>query len=279
MANDTSFRSIYIWSAGDGQLRKVTDELFNAGNPAWDPQGNYLYYLSDREYAPQISSIEFNYALNRSTGIFALALRRDVKSPFPPESDEVTVTKDDSDPPKEPEKKEPAPKPGADLAIDFDGLGSRVARVPLEANNYGGLAVKNGHLFTGSGLRSTTDGKASGRSRCAFTRSRSAKRPRSPKTSADSRFRTTARRCWSRVGRGASASTKPRPRGNGPRSRFRPLDSPLTACPPKSGTRFSTRYGGAIATFSTCQHARLRLGGLARAVSVRSSSTSHTVRT
>ena len=149
MANDTGFRSIYIWSAGDGRLRRVTDELFNAGNPAWDPQGNYLYYLSDREYAPQISSIEFSYALNRSTGIFALALRRDVKSPFPPESDEVTVTKDDSDPPKEPEKKEPAPKPGADLAIDFDGLGSRVARVPLEASNYAGLAVKNGHLMYG----------------------------------------------------------------------------------------------------------------------------------
>jgi tricorn protease len=24
--------------------------------PAWDPDGDYLYYLSDREYAPQISS-------------------------------------------------------------------------------------------------------------------------------------------------------------------------------------------------------------------------------
>ncbi|HSF24415.1 MAG TPA: S41 family peptidase, partial [Blastocatellia bacterium] len=151
MANDNGFGSIYIWSAGDGQLRKITDESFNANNPVWDPQGNYLYYQSDHEFAPQISSVEFNYATNRTTGIFALALRKDVKSPFPPESDEVTIAKEEPDKPKEPEKKEPekkdAPKPPADLVIDFDGLGSRVARVPIEANNYQGLSAKTGHLL------------------------------------------------------------------------------------------------------------------------------------
>src|SRR6266404_3144314 len=153
MSNDNGFNSIYIWSAGDGQLHKVTDELFNAYGPAWDPQGNYLYYLSDREFAPQISSFEFNYATNRTTGIFAVALRKDVKSPFPPESDEVTITKEegdkpkDAEKPKEPEKKDAAPKPPADLVIEFDGLGSRVAKVPVEANNYNGLAVKTGHLL------------------------------------------------------------------------------------------------------------------------------------
>ena len=147
MPNENGFNSIYIWSAGDGQLRKVTDGSFNANGPAWDPQGNYLYYLSDREFAPQISTFEFNYATSRTTGIFALALRKDVKSPFPPESDEVTITKEEADKPKEPEKKDAAPKPPADLVIDFDGLGSRVAKVPLEANNYSGLSVKAGHLL------------------------------------------------------------------------------------------------------------------------------------
>ena len=147
MPNENGFNSIYIWSAGDGQLHKVTDELFNATGPAWDPQGNYLYYLSDREFAPQISSLEFNYATNRTAGIFAIALRKDVKSPFPPESDEVTITKDEGDKPKEPEKKDAAPKPAGDLVIDFEGLGSRVAKVPVEANNYNGLSVKTGHLL------------------------------------------------------------------------------------------------------------------------------------
>jgi tricorn protease len=148
MNNANGYSSVYIWSASDNKLHKFTDELFNAYAPAWDPQGNYLYYFSDREFAPQISGIEFNYATNRSTGIFAVALRKDVKHPFPPESDEVTVT-------KEGEKSSEAAKPQAanaaaaksnDLTIDFDGLGARVARVPVEANNYNNLSAINGYL-------------------------------------------------------------------------------------------------------------------------------------
>jgi len=158
LPNPGGFRSIYIWSAGDSKLHKVTDGLFNAYGPAWDPQGNYLYYLSDHEFAPQISSIEFNYALNRSAMIYALALRKDVKHPFPPESDEVTIAKDDSeakpaaadakpaDARSTEPKKEPA-KPSTDLIIDFDGLAARVSRAPLDAANYAGLSIKQGYLL------------------------------------------------------------------------------------------------------------------------------------
>jgi tricorn protease len=159
MRNANGFASIYIWSAGDGQLRKITDELFNAYNPAWDPQGNYLFYLSDRDYAPQISTIEFNYALTREVGLFAMALRKDVKHPFPPESDEVAITKEDTNsqkpdqtkegdkPAAGPEAKPAGAKPPADLVVDFEGLALRVARVPIEGGNYGNLSAKNGHLL------------------------------------------------------------------------------------------------------------------------------------
>jgi tricorn protease len=34
MANNAGFQAIYIWSAGDGQLRKITDEMFNSHSPA-----------------------------------------------------------------------------------------------------------------------------------------------------------------------------------------------------------------------------------------------------
>ncbi len=98
MVNQNQFSSVFVWSANDGQLRRVTDDYFNSYNPTWDPQGNYLYFLSDREFAPQLSNIEFNYATNRPTYIYAMALRKDVKHPFPPESDEVTIAKTDDAP-------------------------------------------------------------------------------------------------------------------------------------------------------------------------------------
>ena len=90
---ETASAQIHIWSAADGKVHRVTDQMFNAQNPAWDPTGSYLYFISTREFAPQISTVEFNYATNRDSYIYAMALRKDVKHPFPPESDEVAMTR------------------------------------------------------------------------------------------------------------------------------------------------------------------------------------------
>jgi len=159
MATSASgFSSVYIWSSSDNKVTRVTDPLFNSYNPAWDPQGNYLYFLSDREYAPQISNIEFNFATNRPTYIYAMSLRKDVKHPFPPESDEVTMKSEEGAKPKAAEESKPdADKaPAAEAAksspsgtIDFDHISDRVARFPLIADNYGGLSAKTGHIIYG----------------------------------------------------------------------------------------------------------------------------------
>ncbi|HMA22022.1 MAG TPA: S41 family peptidase, partial [Gemmatimonadaceae bacterium] len=134
--------------SGDGKVHRVTGPVFNEYNPSWDPNGNFIYFLSDREYQPQISTTEFNYATARTTGIFALALRKDVKQPFPMESDEVTVdtaakaqpkpapAAPAATPPKtESTGKDAVAAPKTDMRIDFDGIESRVARVPIEDDN------------------------------------------------------------------------------------------------------------------------------------------------
>src|SRR6185369_17029526 len=106
------------------------------------PEGNYLYFFSDHEFAPLISTSDFDFATNRQTGIYAMALRKDVKHPFPPECDEVAIVKEEA--PKDAAKKDEKPKA---LVIDFDGIAARVARVPVEAANYNGLTAKSGHLL------------------------------------------------------------------------------------------------------------------------------------
>jgi tricorn protease len=138
LADHRGVRAISIWSAGDGQARQVTDGFFGEWNPAWGASGDYLYYLSSREYAPQISNLEWNFAGNRNTRIYALSLRADVEHPFPPKSDEVTIGD---------EARPDAPAAEAPLRIDFDGIARRVAPVPVGADNYAGLAANEGHLF------------------------------------------------------------------------------------------------------------------------------------
>jgi len=156
MADVNGFDALYIWSVEDGVLHRITDTYHDVYGPAWGAKGDYLFYLSDREYAPQISQIEWNIAGNRMTGIFALALRRDVANPFPPESDEVTIDKDgepaDDAPAKAGAKKSPKDEdsekkePKEYLKIDFDGLAGRVSRVPIEAANIDDLEAIDGYL-------------------------------------------------------------------------------------------------------------------------------------
>ena len=177
MGNLNGYETVHVWSLADGKTRAITDPLWNAQSPAWDPEGQYLFYLSDREFAPQISTFEWNFATSRTTAIYALALRRDVKHPFPPESDEVqseekakagsediekkgSQSADDTNAKKSDTAKKPdaakksddpkaTPKP---LNIQFEGLGQRVAKVPVAADNLDGLSATKGHiLYTKAG--------------------------------------------------------------------------------------------------------------------------------
>ncbi len=168
MGNPNDLNSIFIWDRQARELHRVGDGQFNDFNPAWDPQGKYLYFLSDREFAPLIDSREWNYVQDRETAIFALALRRDVPHPFPPESDEESVkpgksaksarseasTPSAPSPPESPLdvvlaffEDDGSSKKATAGTIDFEGLADRVARVPVPADNLSGLTALSGHLL------------------------------------------------------------------------------------------------------------------------------------
>jgi len=167
LTDRNQLRSLHLWSKATG-LRRVTNELWNETEPAWDPSGDYLFFLSDREYQPQLfTGLEWNYAIARTTGVFALALRADAPHPFPPQSDEVTIAGKDKDESKDKDKDKAdgdraetgegkdedraadarGGKEVAPVRIDLDGLAQRVARVPIEPDNYGSLAAGKEHLF------------------------------------------------------------------------------------------------------------------------------------
>ncbi|UCC82005.1 MAG: PD40 domain-containing protein [Gemmatimonadota bacterium] len=139
LSNPNGTNSIYIYELDGNRLHRVTGELFNEYSPEWDPEGDYLFYLANRNYVPQFSAYEFNYAVDRPTSIYALALREDVEHPFPPRSDEVTV---DSENDNEGDEEEEGP-----IRIDFDGLADRVAQVPVGQGNFGGLSAVEGNLI------------------------------------------------------------------------------------------------------------------------------------
>ena len=187
-------------------------------------------------------------ALDRSSGTSRPTARpassrwrcaRTSTHPFPPESDEVKIADEKKDEPKADdeadEKKaeatprrrrtprrrtrrttKPAPSRQRAGPIDFDGLAAaRDARAASTADNYGGLSATKGQPALRRRRRRLLRPRRATRSRrCAiFSFEGPQGDARSPRTSAATRSRPTARRCWSRTGDGVTRSTTPTPAG------------------------------------------------------------------
>ncbi|MDR2845076.1 MAG: PDZ domain-containing protein, partial [Puniceicoccales bacterium] len=176
--NAEDFSRLYIYELATRKTHAVTDPLFDVHSPAWAPAGDFLYYLSRREFAPQFSTVEWNFAGSRNTGIYAIALRKDATDPFGPQFDEETTPisaksadakakTDGTDKEKADAKsaeKLAAKTDGTDAKaaktdgtdkpafpeptkIDWEGLAARVTRVPVAAENYSGLIVGEKALY------------------------------------------------------------------------------------------------------------------------------------
>ena len=169
LGDDNDFSSIHLFEVESETLTRVTSELWNDFLPVFDPGGDYLYFLSDRQFVPQIGSFEYNYAADRETYIYALALRADTPHPFPPRSDEVEIEEDedaeaengeddgetdedgeqdaDADANADDDDSDDGPAEDERDRIDLDGLAGRIARFPLEADNYIGLGAAEGRVL------------------------------------------------------------------------------------------------------------------------------------
>jgi tricorn protease len=133
--------SIFVWTAVSGKSTRVTDPQFGESTPAFSPDGKFLYFLGAREWAPQISAVEFDFAANRNIGIYALTLQKDGPSPFPVQNDEPKAKKEDDGDQDKHEDKSKKDKKDEIERIDFDGLVGRLTRVPIDADNIQSLAI------------------------------------------------------------------------------------------------------------------------------------------
>ena len=182
--NGYDMTAIYLYSLDPKKSYKVSQELYDDGNPVFDPDGKYLYFLSNRFFYPSQSNIDTRFNYNYTTGIFALTLKADEAAPFGPQSDEEknpddkkadADKKDDkkadadkkdekatpkdgdkeakSDEKKPDEKKADEKKPDEKKAevkpiqIDVEGIADRISQVPVPAGIYRRLEAQKDKIF------------------------------------------------------------------------------------------------------------------------------------
>jgi tricorn protease len=138
--------AIFLYDTRNAKLTRATTGYLNDNQPVFDPDGQYLYYGSDREFAPVYGSFDNSWTYPNPTRLVAVPLRRDVKSPLYARNDYEGAAEA-----KKPEdKKEDAAKPAADVKpveIDLDGFENRAVVLPPAPGNYAGLTALKGKLL------------------------------------------------------------------------------------------------------------------------------------
>ena len=76
--------SIKLCRISDGAIYSLTSSRFLDFNPAFDPQGKFIYFLSVREFNPVYDSVYFDLNFPQATRPFLISLQKDTPSPFIP---------------------------------------------------------------------------------------------------------------------------------------------------------------------------------------------------
>jgi tricorn protease len=76
--------NVRVYDTEKREIHDVTRPIGHDFSTSWDPDGNYLYFLSVREFNPVYDQLMFDLGFPFATRPYLLALRKDVKSPFIP---------------------------------------------------------------------------------------------------------------------------------------------------------------------------------------------------
>ncbi len=126
-------RDLYLFELASGKLTRLGAGDSTDANPVWSPDGKYLYFQSSRHENTVISDTEFDFAILKSTGIYAIPLAANTPSPLAPQSDESAAAATD-DPAKPKDK--PAVKPATpQVHVDLDHIMDRAVEIPTEPAN------------------------------------------------------------------------------------------------------------------------------------------------
>ena len=134
--------AVWVYNIETGKNHKLTGDVFDDNSPLFSLNGEYIYFLSKRDFNLSFSDFEFNYVYNDATRIYALALTEESPKLFEYKSDEVK--------PLEAGKKNNGNNKNQDVSIniDFENINNRIMAFPMKAGNYYNLrAVEDGILY------------------------------------------------------------------------------------------------------------------------------------
>lgn len=139
---DNGYGSIWVANVNSKKVSRLTSANTSEQEPVFGSEGNYIFFLSNRDFNLAFSSYEFNYLYNQATRVYAAQLNNNAPALYPYQSDEVDLSKDKND--KSEKKSE---NKTTDVNIDFNDFENRVIALSPPAGNYSNLQVNGKQVF------------------------------------------------------------------------------------------------------------------------------------
>jgi len=140
--------AIFLFDTKAGTRSQATSGYYDDLGAAFDPDGKYLYLLTNRSLTPLYSDLDNTWIYPNTTNIAAVPLRAGVPSPLAPRDDEEGAKADSaaSDTSQAKQASSPAPKPAPAVDIDLQGFETRLVVLPPEPGNYADLQTATGKV-------------------------------------------------------------------------------------------------------------------------------------
>ncbi|KAF0141392.1 MAG: tricorn protease [Stygiobacter sp.] len=155
--NDTKGQSsaLYMFDTKEEKTHQITTGYYADSDPAFDPDGKFLYYLTNRTLNPVYSDIGNSWIYPNTTNIAIATLSDDTIFPLSPKVDTTSAKKEE---PKKEEKKDDKKADAAkdksaekekpkETKIVLTGFENRVVIVPVPAGNYNRVSAVSGKII------------------------------------------------------------------------------------------------------------------------------------
>ncbi len=141
---DDNVTRVFLYSLDKEKSTVVTDQWYDSGDSKFSADGKYLFFVSNRSFAPSYGWLEWNHIYRDMAKPYFVTLSKETKSLFEPKSDEAAIqdtTKKDSK--KDDDKGDKSVK----VEVDFDRIFDRVVEIPVQAASYSDLVSVGSKLY------------------------------------------------------------------------------------------------------------------------------------
>ncbi len=144
--------AVWVYHIDRKENYRLTGDTFNDFSPVFSIDGNFIFFLSNRDFNLNFSSFEFNYLYDNATRIYAMTLKNDGPKLYKDKVDVEPVKKETTEKEEKEDNKNDKEEEEFVVEIDVENITDRVVALPPKSGSYRNLqAVEGGLLYISNG--------------------------------------------------------------------------------------------------------------------------------